>query len=202
MEMQRFDKFLNSISTEFQTYLPIQLDGTCNGFQHLALLSNETEMFESLNLNASNKDEDPQDFYENIIVFINIHIEIKLNELKSKLDNIKSNISNLNKKVDLTDFSNFDKVLDEHNEIRTEPIHEKYNKLITEYNEISELYCSYVRLKDLKLNRKIIKSAIMTIPYNASLLSLIKYIKENLIFDHYEEVKIWDKGECYTYTKG
>lgn len=42
MEWKRFnDFFINENTTEFHTYLPIQLDATCNGFQHMALLSNE-----------------------------------------------------------------------------------------------------------------------------------------------------------------
>lgn len=67
-EMRRFNNFLNNeYIHEFKTYLPIQLDGTCNGFQHLALLSNETKLFESLNLARANKSDDPKDFYEHIL---------------------------------------------------------------------------------------------------------------------------------------
>lgn len=42
MELKRFYTFfINQALMEFETYLPIQLDATCNGFQHMALLSNE-----------------------------------------------------------------------------------------------------------------------------------------------------------------
>lgn len=84
MEMKRFNNFYNNeYIYEFNTYLPIQLDGTCNGFQHLTLLSNETKLFETLNLFEANKSDDPKDFYEHIVNQINIHLEKRRNSSKS-----------------------------------------------------------------------------------------------------------------------
>ena len=63
IEYKRFVNFYNDESqTEFKNYLPIQLDATCNGFQHISLLSNEDQLFEVLNLIQS-KDNKPKDFY-------------------------------------------------------------------------------------------------------------------------------------------
>jgi DNA-directed RNA polymerase len=62
--MKRFYEFYyNTDLSVFKSYLPIQLDASCNGFQHLSLLSEEVELFEQLNLSESNKDSDPKDFY-------------------------------------------------------------------------------------------------------------------------------------------
>jgi len=82
--MKRFDNFLNNeYVSEFNTCLPIQLDGTCNGFQHLTLLSNESKLFEALNLFESSKNEDPKDFYQHIVNQINIHLEKGINSSNS-----------------------------------------------------------------------------------------------------------------------
>lgn len=63
-EYRRFKEFMNNIEeTAFHTYLPIQLDATCNGYQHLVLLTKESKLFEKLNLSESSHDDAPDDFY-------------------------------------------------------------------------------------------------------------------------------------------
>lgn len=72
MEFKRFYEFYsNDILSEFKTYLPVQLDATCNGFQHLALLSNEKKLFGELNLTYEGKkdiDYLPKYFYSYMIL--------------------------------------------------------------------------------------------------------------------------------------
>lgn len=42
MEYKRLHNYFSNQEVQlFNTYLPIQLDATCYGFQHMALLSNE-----------------------------------------------------------------------------------------------------------------------------------------------------------------
>ena len=67
IEYKRFyDFYTDENLMEFETYLPIQLDATCNGFQHMALLSNEDTLFKELNL-VSNKSDKPNDFYNFLV---------------------------------------------------------------------------------------------------------------------------------------
>jgi DNA-directed RNA polymerase len=81
--MRRLDDFLqNGGHNSFITHLPIQLDGTCNGFQHLALLSNEIKIFKELNLDDKNKNVDPSDFYSYFQDRMNIYLASKLAEVK------------------------------------------------------------------------------------------------------------------------
>lgn len=74
MEYRRYSEFINDENMyEFSTHLPIQLDATCNGFQHLALLSNESILFSELNLVSNGKlDEIARDFYNFFIYKLEI----------------------------------------------------------------------------------------------------------------------------------
>lgn len=64
IEFSRWLEFYhNSTETYFNTHLPIQLDATCNGFQHLVLLSLDNNLIKELNLSSSTFDEKPRDFY-------------------------------------------------------------------------------------------------------------------------------------------
>jgi DNA-directed RNA polymerase, mitochondrial len=76
-EIRRFNKFLASSDFEFKTYLPLQLDGTCNGFQHLALMSHELTLFDSLNLSNSSKADNPKDFYSHILTLLEGYLQEK-----------------------------------------------------------------------------------------------------------------------------
>jgi DNA-directed RNA polymerase len=63
-EYKRFIEFMNDKNKiVLYTYLPIQLDATCNGFQHLALLTREAKLLNKLNLSISTHDNDPDDIY-------------------------------------------------------------------------------------------------------------------------------------------
>jgi len=94
IEYKRYIEFLSQENrAKFETYLPVQLDATCNGFQHMAMLSDEEAMFEQLNLvttsknakitkNIMNKDRsfsEPEDFYSFIL-------HILLQKFKVNLD--------------------------------------------------------------------------------------------------------------------
>ena len=127
-EMRRFNTFWSSESIhEFKTYLPVQLDGTCNGFQHLALLSNETSLFDSLNLAEAKKSDRAKDFYQSIIDPLIIYLEDK--------------------------------------------------KSTSEDPKIVE---SCERLIKLNINRSNIKTALITILYNATSTSFVEYIIQTL----------------------
>lgn len=146
MEYIRFEKFLHEEnSLIFDTYLPIQLDATCNGFQHLALLSNETKIYQELNISSVTKRDDPKDFYTFMI----------------------NKLSLLFKELCMS---------------------ETVNKTDRE---------SYSRLNNLIWDRKNIKQAIMTIPYNASLFAITQYIKDTLKKCDYtdEETKILEEND-------
>jgi DNA-directed RNA polymerase, mitochondrial len=61
-----YTKYLESLrNTEdyFETHLPIQLDATCNGYQHLSLLSLDHDLAKELNLTKSSWTDKPKDFY-------------------------------------------------------------------------------------------------------------------------------------------
>ena len=77
----------NENTDVFETYLPIQLDATCNGFQHLAMLSNETKLFKELNLSKTTTDENPHDFYNYMLLKVTDRIKwMVLNKKNKKND--------------------------------------------------------------------------------------------------------------------
>lgn len=138
MEYRRYINSLNNGDKAFKTYLPIQLDATCNGFQHLSMLSNETKLFKELNLIKSSPSENPGDFYNYIL-------HLLINNINNVLDSDSTSKSK---------------------------------------EEIS----SYKRLSKFILTRSIIKKALMVMPYNAGKRTIRMYIKEALLFDHFEEI--------------
>ena len=97
-ELKRFILFYyNTDLSVFKSHLPVQLDGTCNGFQHLILLSEEVELFEQLNLSESNKDDDPKDFYTFMLDKVKSNMLSKVMNKKDLSDEEESCINRLTK---------------------------------------------------------------------------------------------------------
>lgn len=77
-----YNRFLNSLENDsiyFETSLPIQLNATCNGYQHLALLSLDYNLAKELNLTKSSWDDKPKDFYSFMSVKLINYFRDKLN---------------------------------------------------------------------------------------------------------------------------
>nr|YP_010697841.1 hypothetical protein P1S03_mgp04 [Porodaedalea chrysoloma]WCF76802.1 hypothetical protein [Porodaedalea chrysoloma] len=81
-----YNNFLEAETNKFNYFiskLPIQLDATCNGFQHLTLLLNDLFLSVKLNLAKSTWEDKPNDFYSFIALkihnFFTKELEINLN---------------------------------------------------------------------------------------------------------------------------
>jgi hypothetical protein len=103
-EYKRFIEFMNNKdSIIFYTYLPIQLDATCNGYQHLALLTHETKIFSKLNLDASTHDDDPNDYYSYIAEKAREYMESEIKKSFLQINENKKEIKQLNNLLDKKD---------------------------------------------------------------------------------------------------
>ena len=88
IEFNRWIKCLNDPEVyEFDTFLPIQLDATCNGFQHLSLLSLDPTLGLELNLTQSNKEDVPNDLYSFLITNLMDHLRNEMDHLSNDLNN-------------------------------------------------------------------------------------------------------------------
>ena len=126
-EFRKYNRALIEGEEYFITNLPIQLDASCNGFQHLTLMIDEVSLSKELNLTPQNWSEKPKDFYSFIALKIKDYF---------------------------------------------------LNQLIENKNLSTEQTISYRKLSELNIHRSLIKKAVMTIPYNASSLTILEYIKE------------------------
>lgn len=79
-EFQNYIEALNNKEPYWITHLPIQLDASCNGFQHLALLIDDLALSNELNMNDSNSMDSPNDFYQFIALKIKNLFSSKLYE--------------------------------------------------------------------------------------------------------------------------
>ena len=84
----------------FHTYLPVQLDATCNGYQHLALLTQETKLLSKLNLGKSTYDEDPDDYYSYVANLNREFIKSSIEKIPVELEDNLKILRNLDKDLD------------------------------------------------------------------------------------------------------
>jgi len=90
LEYSRWKQSYNNIeSSYFITYLPIQLDASCNGYQHLSLLISDHDMAKELNLTKSSHKDIPKDYYQFLLTALANLFKNKLNCNKLSLEDKK-----------------------------------------------------------------------------------------------------------------
>ena len=79
---------LSSNESSYTSHFPIQLDATCNGYQHLSLLTGDEPLAHQLNLTESDKNTKPKDFYEFVALKINDYLYEELNRNRKMLSQL------------------------------------------------------------------------------------------------------------------
>jgi DNA-directed RNA polymerase len=148
-----YKKYHNSKSTEKPFYFsnfPIKLDATCNGFQHFSLMLGDVNMAEKVNLNPTVMDKAPMDLYLYLTVKVKERLELMvIKDNLEKKDNIKNEL-------------NWGKDKDKQKEnLKRKEIIESCKKWLK-----------------IKIYRKLVKTSVMVIPYNASIISRADYLKQ------------------------
>nr|QWO71375.1 RNA polymerase [Calocybe gangraenosa] len=156
-----FDK-----ETSYISYFPIQLDATCNGYQHLSLLTGDEPLAGQLNLISGDENSIPEDFYSFVGIKINDYLKQRLIIEKQNLENLKLDSS---QQINPIPINSTQKVIN--NEVKLD---------IVEFQKVVKIIESCERLLKLNKNRTLVKLPIMVKPYNASFIRLAEYVKENL----------------------
>ena len=161
-----YDSFLSN-PTDFRTYIPIQLDGTCNGLQHYSALLRDKNGGKAVNLVNAEK---PSDIYAKVAE----KLEEKLKEIKNGKSNSCDNDNICNNSSDITECTNQNR-------------HSGIN------HNIDYQICATHWL-NLGINRKLTKRPVMVLPYGGTMLSCREYIQEYLT-DNYSPNFIWKHFE-------
>lgn len=100
-EYELFEEAKKNNMAYYITYLPLQFDSTCNGFQHIALLTNDLKLAKELNLLESSDAEKPKDFYSHIAEKLKetLHNLVKYRKEKQAIQ-IDNDINDSNEKGD------------------------------------------------------------------------------------------------------
>ena len=97
-EYKKYIEAVNNRQTYFKTNLPIQLDASCNGFQHLTLLIDDIALSKELNLGESKWSDHPKDFYSFVSLKVKAYFINKLEDHKAgKLKLTPEEIESYNK---------------------------------------------------------------------------------------------------------
>jgi hypothetical protein len=83
-EYRKYIKALKNKEEYFYSNLPIQLDASCNGYQHLSLLTRDKVLADLVNLKEANPSDIPDDFYTFISFQFKDYFLDKIKELSSQ----------------------------------------------------------------------------------------------------------------------
>jgi hypothetical protein len=90
-EYIKYTQAINRKEEYFISNLPIQLDASCNGFQHLTLLIDDVALSKELNLGVATWDDIPKDFYS----FVGLKVK---NYFINQLFDLKETLTDMEKK--------------------------------------------------------------------------------------------------------
>jgi len=90
-EYINYKNSLNNNLTYFISYFPIQLDATCNGYQHLSLLTGDEPLAGQLNLIADDINTVPKDFY----TYVGLKFKDYLKQIILEIENSGKDLDSL-----------------------------------------------------------------------------------------------------------